>query len=155
MIGPVQLLMIGFKDPELPSDVRRTVDDLRANPAVKLLDVQVYHKERGVASRQELSGFTTEGQSGAGGLVDQMMTRTMASEVMSGGAPSGRGYLMRGDPIPDPTNDVPDNTNVLVLMLEHLWATPLFDSVRDSSAFPLTDAWLGRQSLAQAGLDVG
>jgi hypothetical protein len=62
---------------------------------------------------------------------------------------------MRGDPIPDPKNDVPDDTNVLVLMLEHLWATPLFNSVRDSNAFPLTDAWLGRQSLAQAGLDVG
>jgi hypothetical protein len=155
MIGPVQLLMIGFKDPELPSEVRQQVDDLRANPAVRLLDVQLYHKERGVVSRQELGGFTTEGQSGAGGIVDQMMTRTMASEVLSGAAPSGRGHLMRGDPIPDPKNDVPDDTNVLVVMLEHVWATPLFDAVRDSSAFPLTDAWLGRQSLARAGLDVG
>jgi hypothetical protein len=155
MIGPVQLLMIGFKDPELPSEVRRQVDDLRANPAVRLLDVQLYHKERGLVSRQEVSGFTTEGQSGPGDIVDQMMTRTMAAEVLSGGAPSGQGYLMRGDPIPDPKNDVPDDTNVLVLMLEHLWATPLFNSVRDTSAFPLTDAWLGRQSLAQAGFDVG
>jgi hypothetical protein len=147
--------MIGFKDPELPSDVRHQVDDLRANPAVRLLDVQLYHKERGQVSRQEISGFTTGEQPGAGDIVDQLMTRTMASEVMSGGAPSGRGYLMRGDPIPDPTNDVPDDTNVLVLMLEHLWATGLFDSVRDTNAFPLTDAWLGRQSLAQAGFDVG
>jgi hypothetical protein len=155
MIGPVQLLMIGFKDPELPSDVRHQVDDLRANPAVRLLDVQLYHKERGVVSRQDVSGFTTDEQSGAGGIVDRMMTRTMAAEVMSGGAPSGQGHLMRGDPIPDPTNDVPDNTNVLVIMLEHVWATPLFDSVRDTSAFPLTDAWLGRQSLARAGFDVG
>jgi hypothetical protein len=155
MIGPVQLLMIGFKDPELPPEVRRQVDDLRANPAVRLLDVQLYHKERGVVSRQEQSGFTTEEQSRAGKIVDQMMTSTMAAEVLSGGAPSGQGYLMRGDPIPDPKNDVPDDTNVLVLMLEHLWATPLFNSVRDSSAFPMTDAWLGRQSLSQAGFDVG
>jgi hypothetical protein len=147
--------MIGFKDPELPSGVRQQVEDLRANPAVKLLDVQVYHKERGVVSRQEVGGFTTEGQSGVGDVVDQMMTRTMAAETLTGGAPSGRGHLMRGDPIPDPKNDVPDNTNVLVLMLEHVWATSLFDAVRDTSAFPLTDAWLGRQSLARAGLDVG
>src|SRR5215469_592464 len=154
MIGPVQLLMIGFKDPQLPSEVRDQVDELRANPAVRLLDVQLYHKERSQVSRQEISGFTTGEQSGAGDIVDQMMTRTMASEVMSGAAPSGRGYLMRGDPIPDPTNDVPDNTNVLVLMLEHLWAAGLFDSVRATNAFPLTDAWLGRQSLSDAGFDV-
>jgi hypothetical protein len=129
---------------------------LRANPAVRLLDVQLYHKERGLVSRQEESGFTTEEPSRAGDIVDQMMTRTMAAEVLSGGAPSGQGHhLMRGDPIPDPMNDVPDDTNVLVLMLEHLWATPLFNSVRATSAFPLTDAWLGRQSLSQAGFDVG
>jgi hypothetical protein len=155
MIGPVQLLMIGYKSPELPSEVRRQVDDLRANPAVRLLDVQLYRKERGTVTRDEVSGFTTEEPSQVGEIVDHMMTRTMASEVMTGGAPSGQGYLMRGDPIPDPKNDVPDDTNVLVLMLEHLWATPLFNSVRDSNAFPMTDAWLGRQSLAQAGLDVG
>jgi hypothetical protein len=147
--------MIGFKDPELPSEVRRQVDDLRANPAVRLLDVQLYHKERGLVSRQEVSGLTTDEPSGPGGIVDRMMTRTMAAEVMSGGAPSGQGYLMRGDPIPDPRNDVPDNVNVLVLMLEHSWANPLFSSVRDTGAFPLRDAWLGRQSLAEAGLDVG
>jgi hypothetical protein len=146
--------MIGFKDPELPSEVRRQVDDLRANPAVRLLDVQLYHKERGLVSRQEVSGFTTE-EPGPGGIVDRMMTKTMAAEVLSGGAARSQGYLMRGDPVPDPKNDVPDDVNVLVLMLEHSWATPLFSSVRETSAFPLTDAWLGRQSLDEAGLDVG
>ncbi len=155
MIGPVQLLMIGFSEPELPADVRREVDDLRTNPAVRLLDVQIYHKERGQVTRQELSGFTTDSHSEAGDVVDQIMTSAAASEVMAGGAPSGQGYLMRGDPIPDPRNDVPSDTNVLVLMLEHSWATPLFDSVRHSQAFPVADAWLGRQSLQKAGLDVG
>lgn len=155
MIGPVQLLMIGFKDPELPSEVRHQVEQLRADPAVNLLDVEVYHKEHGVVSRQEVPGLTTGEPSGAPDFVDQMMTSTMAAEVMSGGAPSGQGHLMRGDPIPDPKNDVPDDVNVLVLMLEHTWANPLFSSVRDTSAFPMHDAWLGRQSLADAGLDVG
>lgn len=102
MIGPVQILMIGFYEPELPADVRRQVDDLRANPAVRLLDVQLYHKERGVISRQDVSGFTTDGPTGPGSFVDQMMTTAAASEVMGGGAPSGEGYLMRGDPVPDP-----------------------------------------------------
>ena len=60
---------------------------------------------------------------------------------------------MRGDPIPDPRKDVPDNTNILVLLLKHLWATPLFGAARDTSAFALTDARLGRESLAKAGLD--
>jgi hypothetical protein len=155
MIGPVQLVMIGYPDPELPVDVRRQVDDLRANPAVRLLDVQIYHKERGVVSRQDVNGFTTDARSDPGNLVDRMMTSAASSEVLSGGAPSGQGYLMRGDAVPDPKHDVPDDTNVLVLLLEHSWATPLWNSVRENRAFPVADAWMGRQSLQSAGLQVG
>lgn len=154
MIGPVQLVMIGFPDPELPAEVRQQVEDLRANPAVRLLDVQIYHKERGAVSRQDMSGFTTDVDTGPGRVVDRIMTSAASSEVMSGGAPSGQGYLMRGDPVPDPRNDVPSDTNVLVLMLEHSWAVPLWSSVRDSHAFPVADAWMGRQSLEKAGLDM-
>ncbi len=155
MVGPVQLVMIGFPDPEVPGEVRRQVEDLRTNPAVRLLDVQIYHKERGLVSRQEVSGFTTDAHSGPHDVVDRMMTSAASAEVLSGGAPSGQGYLMRGDPVPDPKNDVPSDTNVLVLMLEHSWAVPLWNSVRDSRAFPVTDAWMGRQALERAGLDVG
>ena len=154
MIGPVQVVMIGFKEPELPADVRGQVDDLRANPAVRLLDVQIYHKEHGRISRQDVSGFTTDEHSGPGGVIDEIMTRAAATEVMSGSALGGQGYLMHGDPIPDPKTDVPNDTNVLVLMLEHSWALPLWSAVRDSQAFPVTDAWMGRQSLQKAGLDI-
>lgn len=155
MVGPVQIIMIGFSEPELPTEVRSQVDDLHANPAVRLLDVQIYHKERGRVSRQDVSGFTTDVHAGPGGVVDEIMTRAAAAEVLSGGAWGGQGYLMRGDPIPDPRHDVPDDTNVLVLMLEHSWALPLWSSVRDTQAFPVADAWMGRQSLQKAGLDVG
>lgn len=154
MIGPVQLVMIGYSDPELPAQVRDQVDALHANPAVKLLDVQVYHKERGNVTRQDIGGFTTDVHSGPGNLVDRMMTTATSSEVLRGGAPSGQGYLMRGDPIPDPKHDVPDDTNVVVLLLEHSWATPLWNSVRDNRAFPVADAWVGRQSLESAGMKV-
>jgi hypothetical protein len=155
MIGPVQLFMIGFRKSELPSEVRRQVDDLRANPAVRLLDVQIFRKERGQISRREVSGFTSEHTSGPGAFVNRMMTKAMSAKALSGAAPRGQGYLMRGDPIPDLKNDVPDNTNVLVLLLEHSWAMPLFNSVRESDAFPVTDAWMGRQSLAEAKIDIG
>jgi hypothetical protein len=155
MIGPVQVVMIGFSEPELPADLRSQVDDLRANPAVRLLDVQIYHKERGLISRHDVSGFTTDVQSGPGSVIDEIMTSAAAAEVMSGNPAGGQGYLMHRDPVPDPKNDVPNDTNVLVLMLEHTWALPLWSSVRDTRAFPVADAWMGRQSLQKAGLDIG
>ncbi len=154
MIGPVQLLMIGYSAPELPAGVRDQVDALHANPAVRLLDVQIYHKERGNVTRQDVPGFTTDAHSGPGNLVDRMMTTATSSEVLTGGAPSGQGYLMRGDPVPDPQHDVADDTNVVVLLLEHSWAAPLWNSVRDNQGFPVADAWVGRQALESAGLTI-
>ena len=82
------------------------------------------------------------------------MTSAAAAEVMSGNPAGGQGHLMRRDPVPDPKNDVPNDTNVLVLMLEHTWALPLWSSVRDTGASPVADAWMGRQSLQKAGLDI-
>jgi hypothetical protein len=53
MIGPVQLVVIGFNGPEMPTEVRRQVHELRANPAVGLLGAQLFRNEQGQIKRLE------------------------------------------------------------------------------------------------------
>jgi hypothetical protein len=151
----VQIMMIGFRDSEVPDEVRSEVHELGANPAVRLLDVQVFNKERGQLSRLDIDGLTSVHESQSQDYVDRIFTKAMSAQVMSGSMPTGEGYLMRPDPLPDPQTNVPENTHVLVLLLEHIWAKGLWNSARENGAVPLADAWIGRQPLADAGLDSG
>jgi hypothetical protein len=154
MLGPVQLIMVGFRESEMPTEVRSQAEALQSNPAIRLLDVYMISKDRrGNVTQQRVNGIMTgQPPDGSGEFIDQLMTTAAAAKRMSSNPTSGHGYLMRGDPIPDRSFDVPEGTNVLVLLLEHRWATPLWNAVRESTAFPVDDAWMGRESLKAAGL---
>jgi hypothetical protein len=155
MIGPVQLLMIGFQRAEMPVEVRQQIEALRSNPAVQVLGVRAYSKgARGDFSHLPVEGLTAEQPAyQEEDFIKRLLTKAGASATVSDVAPSGRGYLMRGDRIPDVRRELPANTNVVILMLEHRWANQLRDAVRDSDAFPLADLWLGRQSIKDIALD--
>src|SRR5215475_10885677 len=65
-IGPVQLIVLGFDDPQFQENLRAELDRLRDNDVVRLIDGVAIHKDvdgnvtvlRGTAlDDEELSGF--------------------------------------------------------------------------------------------------
>ncbi len=59
---------------------------------------------------------------------------------------------MQGTSLPDLKASVPQGTNVIVLLIEHVWASSLEDALREGSVFPVAGGWAGRDALGNAGL---
>ncbi|MEU1812642.1 hypothetical protein O7622_22595 [Micromonospora sp. WMMD1076] len=149
MIGPVQLILIGYTQANLPRSVKQQIDSLRDNPGIRLLDVyQIDMDRKRILSEGESEGPTPE----MGAIIKRLLTAAGAAATLGETALSGTGYLMHGDEIPDLRTHVTAGTHVVALLIEHRWANPLWNAVRKSTAFPITDGWMGREALQKAGL---
>ena len=52
-------------------------------------------------------------------------------------------------------DDLPDGSSALVLAIEHLWAVPLRDAVRDAGGLVLAHRSLTAEDLVAFGMDLG
>jgi hypothetical protein len=52
-------------------------------------------------------------------------------------------------------DDLPDGSSALVLAIEHLWAVPLRDAVRDAGGLVLAHRSLSAEDLIAFGMDLG
>ena len=58
MIGATQILVLGYKQPELPVGIREQINQLRSNSAVRLVDVYGFNKAGNrVITEQAVSGL--------------------------------------------------------------------------------------------------
>ncbi|WP_374536249.1 hypothetical protein [Micromonospora aurantiaca (nom. illeg.)] len=154
MIGPVQLLMIGFKGPQPPDEVRKELDHLLVDHNhVRVIDMLtlVMHRNRTV-ERQQARDLLPALPADSGNLVDRLLRGAGAAAVMGDSTSGGAGFLFRGDKIPQLRQHMQPGTGAVILLLEHLWAVPLRDAVAESDAFPVTDAWIGRTALQDLNL---
>ncbi|MDG4749923.1 hypothetical protein O7630_03115 [Micromonospora sp. WMMD718] len=153
VVGPVQLLMIGFKGDQVPPDVRREVKELLVSHQIRVLDVLtiLMHRNRTI-ERQPGPDLLPPAPTHSGDLIDRLLRESGAAAVMGDSTSGGRGYLFSGDNIPQLRNTMKAGTGAIVLLLEHLWATALRDAVVNSEAFPVSDAWVGRTALQRLDL---
>lgn len=153
MIGPVQLVLIGMDSPEVPAGIREQVGRLRDAGTVGLLDVLWMQKNRnGTVETGRVPDPAPDAPHQPGELIYPLLRSARAASTISEPAPSGRGYLLCGDPIPDAENTLPPGVTVLAMLLEHRWVMALRDAVRDADAYPVGDAWLGREVLREIQL---
>jgi uncharacterized membrane protein len=60
-IGPVQLLVLGFDDPDFQGEILAELDRLRSTDTVKVIDsVAVYKDAKGDVEVKRLSNLTTD-----------------------------------------------------------------------------------------------
>ena len=52
-------------------------------------------------------------------------------------------------------DELPDGSSALVLAIEHLWAVPLRDAVRDAGGLVLAHRSLSAEDLVVFGMDLG
>ncbi|GAA0376716.1 hypothetical protein GCM10009541_18960 [Micromonospora gifhornensis] len=149
MIGAVQVLALGYKQAELPKEIVNEINLLRSSDAVRLLDIYAINKGK---DRTITEHAIEEINDWDGELIRKMLRSAGASRVLNTYTTDSTGFLVQGTPIPDIGVSVPDGTNVIVLLIEHVWASPLEDALRDGSAFPVAGGWAGRQALQNAGL---
>ena len=153
MIGPVQLVLIGTETPEAVTAIHEQVERMRAAGTIGLLDVLCLRKNRnGTIEVHPVSDPEPDMPHEPGEFIRRLLRKAGAATTLSEPGPAGRGYLLCGGQIPDPDEALPPGVTVLALLLDHRWAAPLREAVRAADAFPVGDAWLGRQVLREVQL---
>jgi hypothetical protein len=147
------LMMIGYKECRIASPLREKVDALKADPAVRIVDVLCVHKNAdGTVETEPVGDLLPESDHEPGSIIDSLLTKSAAARVRNEVPWTGPGYLYQGDLLPDFRLEIPDASGVLALLLEHRWSIGLRDVAADQGAYAVDDGWIGRDTLREVGL---
>jgi hypothetical protein len=153
VIGPVQLLVIGFRGSESPDQITQDLRRLRSGPVVRIIDALLVRVDRSRAVEQTpMPDLIDDSVEHPGRYLEALFRRASAANTLGESRSEGVGYLFRGDEIPQLEQTIPPGSGGLALLLEHRWAIPLRDSVVQATVRPLADAWIGREGLQELGL---
>ena len=151
-MGPVQILIVGFDDPQFDGSILAELRRLRESDIVRLVDVLVVRKdEEGNVERYgpaELPGSGVE-RPGAMiaaliGLAGEPEDPTNAATILGAAPPPGADIWYVDDAIPN-------GSVVAIALIEHRWAVGLRDALGAAGGYHLADAWVHPIDLAAVG----
>jgi uncharacterized membrane protein len=158
-IGPVQLLVVGFDDPDDSGKIRAELDRLRSGDVIRLLDLLVIQKhDDGTVERHLTSDLSEEEAEEVGAIAGALIGVGFGGEegAEAGavlGADAAEGGHLLGDVESWYVDDaIPEGSAAAVALFEHRWAIPLRDAIRDAGGFLLADAWVHPTDLVAVGV---
>jgi uncharacterized membrane protein len=156
-MGPVQLLVIGFEAPEFKGAIRDELERLREHDVVRVIDLLVVRKdEDGNVERLRHSDLSEEEQEELGAVVGALVGYGAAGEEgAEEGAELGAAMAAEGSDEADTwfvDDAIPNNSAAAIALLEHRWAIPLREAIREAGGFHLADAWIHASDLVAVGL---
>jgi uncharacterized membrane protein len=158
-LGPVQLLVIGFDEPNFTGKIRAELDRLRDSDIVRLVDLLVVSKDDdGNITRLQASDLSDDEMEELGATVGALIgfgaggdEESMEAGAVLGVGATADGHLLGGESwYVDDT--IPPGTAAAVALIEHRWAIPLRESIRGANGFLLADAWIHPADLVAVGL---
>src|SRR3954447_23533252 len=132
-IGPVQLLVIGFDQPEFHGEIAAELEKLRQSDTIRVIDALAVHKAAdGVIEVQHLSNLTKQEAVELGGKVAALVGLAIEGEDgMHAAAEIGaaeaaeKGIEVFGDEVEwDVIGEIPNGSAAALILLEHHWAVP-------------------------------
>jgi uncharacterized membrane protein len=156
--GPVQILVIGFDDPEFTGAIRAELERLREHDVVRLIDLIVVRKdEEGNVERLQQSDLTQDEAMEFGAIVGALVgVGADAEEGAEAGAVLGAA-AMEGGHVFDNADTwyvddaIPPGSAAAIALLDHRWAIGLRDAIREAGGFHLADAWVHPADLIAIG----
>src|SRR5690242_16792161 len=159
-IGPVQLIVLGFKNPDFHGEVIEELERLRKSDTVRVIDaLAVYKDAQGEVEVEHLSNLTTEEAIELGSKVGALIGLGIEGEEgMQAGAAIGAEAGAEGvrvfsdEQAWDVVEDIPNDTAAALILLEHHWAVPLRDAIARAGGWRLSDAFISPLDLVAIGL---
>jgi uncharacterized membrane protein len=159
-IGPVQLLVLGFKQPNFHGEVIAELEKLRANDTVRVIDaLAVYKDPQGNIAAEHLSNLTEQEAIELGSKVGALIGLGFAGEegfeagAMAGAAATADGiHILEDSDAWDVLSDIPNDSAAALLLIEHHWAIPLRDAIARAGGFRLSDGFISPLDLVAIGL---
>lgn len=160
-IGPVQLLVLGFDNPEFHGEIARELEKLRESGAVRVIDALAVHKDaEGEIEVQHLSNLTREEAIELGSKVAALVGLGIAGEEgMHAAAEIGaeqaaaHGLEVFEDEVEwDVIGEIPNDSAAALILLEHHWAVPLRDAIARAGGYRIADGMISPYDLLAIGL---
>ncbi len=161
-IGPIQAFVIGFPDNDLfegriaeelarLSDIGqiRIIDAvfvIRDDDGVSVLSVSDLDDDQRAELRAAVGALVGLGVAGVDGAVAGAELGASADAD----APTAAEAIAAGL-----LDELPEGSSALVLAIEHMWAVPLRDAVRDAGGLVLGHRSLSAEDLVAFGMDLG
>jgi uncharacterized membrane protein len=159
-IGPVQLIVLGFDEPNFKGEILAELDRLNENDIVRVIDgLAVYKDAEGevtVIKRTDLSDEeAAEFGATVGALIGLGVAGAEGAEAGAelGAERTGGGVdLFRTQDALDMIEEIPKDSAAAIILLEHRWAIPLRDSVVRANGTPIADTFIHPLDLVAVGL---
>ncbi len=161
-IGPIQAFVIGFPDNDMfegriAEELARLSDNgeiriidavflMREGDDVAVLAVSDLDDDQRAELRAAVGALVGLGVAGADGAV----AGAELGASVDADAPRAAEVIAAGL-----VDELPDGASALVLAIEHLWAVPLRDAVRDAGGIVLAERSLTMEDLVVLGMDLG
>lgn len=161
-MGPVQILVVGYgEDAQFKGKALDELKRLRDADVVRVIDLLAVHKnDDGSIDKIEISdddelmklgavagaliGFGAAGEEGA-----------EAGALVGAAAMAEKGSMFDEEQVWYIADTIPEGMTAVLAVLEHRWAIPLRDAIREAGGIPLADSWLHPEDLLAVGAEIG
>jgi hypothetical protein len=146
-VGPVQVLLLSFKDPEMHGRIRAALAELLEHDQIRIIDRALVRRDAdGTVTRIPAEDTDVEE---VGAIVDSLIAvdeptwLEEQAERYHAAIPEGAWFV---------SEKLPKGSAAIVLIIEHRWALPLQYAVIDAGGFHIADEWIHPVDVAALGL---
>jgi uncharacterized membrane protein len=156
-VGPVQMLVLGFSEPEFTGKIASEIAKLRDHELVRIVDALVVQKnDAGEVTALQVSDLSPDEATEMGAIAGALVG--FGEGDAEAGAEAGAAEGADGHLIPDQemwyvADTIPNGSTAAIILLEHLWAIPLRDAIVRAGGIALADEWIHPNDLVASGIE--
>ncbi|MDD3858300.1 MAG: DUF1269 domain-containing protein [Methanoculleus sp.] len=159
MYGPMQLLVIGFENPDFHGQIRQALGSAMEAGVVRLIDVRFVWKDaEGNVEGLEATQLSDEERQRFGAAVGALIGLGAGGvEGARGGAETGataaarRTFGMTEENVRNIAATIPNDNAAAIFLIEHLWAKDLKQALRDANGYLIAQGLVTPEALVLAG----
>lgn len=159
-IGPVQLIVLGFPEPNFHGEVIAELERLRESGTVNVVDALAVHKDLdGNVEVMHLSNLSDQEAVELGTKIGALIGLGIEGEegieagALAGAAAAADGIEIYTDEDAwDVLDEIPDGSAAALVLLEHRWAIPLRDAIAAAGGYRLGDGFISPLDLIGIGM---
>jgi len=161
-IGPVQLIVLGFRNPNFHGEIIAELERLRASDMIRVIDSLVVYKDAdGELEVEHLSNLSKSEAIELGSKIGALIGLGIEGEEgAEAGAIAGAEEVAAAGGVKvfteeegwDVLEEIPNDSAAALILLEHHWAVPLRDAIARAGGFRISDGFISPLDLVEIGL---
>lgn len=159
LYGPMSILVVGFDTSTFTGKIRPAFDELRKKKVIRVVDALAVKKAPdGSVSSEQVSDLSDADREKLGAVVGGLIGFGYdGPEGMEAGATLGalavseHDYGLSQEEIKSLTDEMPNNSSALIVVIEHLWAKQVKQALVDNGGNLIAHGFIDPRALVAVG----